>query len=420
MGSIVVSNVGKAFKQYPHRLSRLWDWLLPTTSPRYKSNWVLNNIDFNVAPGESVAIIGTNGAGKSTLLKIITGTSTPTTGHVEISGRVAALLELGTGFHPDFTGRQNAVMASQLLGFSTEEIERLMPEIESFAEIGEYIDQPIRIYSSGMQVRLAFSVATAIRPDVLIVDEALSVGDILFQRKCFSRIERFLALGTTLLLVSHDIETVKKVCTRAILLSNGGIAMIDDAKTVAEAYEKMLYSTHGQQELTAKPPSFLDESLNSNTAEVTYGNLKATIDQFKIMDADKNRINVVSSQHPFFVTYEVHFKEDCHHVIFGMMIKSVEGICIYGTNTENRLPNQTFKKGQVVTVSFQLENNLIPGNYYMNCGVVEKVDSEYVYLHRRVDIAVIKINAEHIQHTQLGYANLKAIPTLETMDSLGQ
>ncbi len=211
MGKIVVKDLGKAYKHYPSRWSRLWDWIIPWGPDRFTLKWVLQDINFSVAPGEALGIIGINGAGKSTLLKMIVGTVSPTTGSVEIGGRVAALLELGMGFHSDFTGRQNAFMAGQLLGMSVPEITQLMPEIEAFAEIGDYIDQPVRVYSSGMQMRLAFSVATAKRPDVLIVDEALSVGDAYFQHKSFNRIREFRKLGTTLLIVSHDKSAIQAV-----------------------------------------------------------------------------------------------------------------------------------------------------------------------------------------------------------------
>jgi lipopolysaccharide transport system ATP-binding protein len=177
MPALRVANLGKAYKQYPTKWSRLFEWMFPRLGTRHQEKWVLRDITFQVEQGESVGIIGINGAGKSTLLKLITGTIQPTAGTVFIQGRVAAMLELGMGFHPDFTGRQNAVMAGQLLGLGVDEIWELMPQIEDFAEIGEYIDQPVRVYSSGMQMRLAFSVASAKRPDVLVVDEALSVGD---------------------------------------------------------------------------------------------------------------------------------------------------------------------------------------------------------------------------------------------------
>jgi lipopolysaccharide transport system ATP-binding protein len=225
MGKITVSGLGKAYKQYSSRWSRLADWVFPRKANRYKLKWVIEDLNFSVESGEALGIIGINGAGKSTLLKMIVGTVQPSTGSIETSGKVAALLELGMGFHPDFTGRQNALMAGQLLGYSTEEMNRLMPEIESFAEIGDYIEKPVRIYSSGMQMRLAFSVATAHRPDVLIIDEALSVGDAYFQHKSFDRIREFRKLGTTLLIVSHDKGAIQSICDRAILLNAGQLAM---------------------------------------------------------------------------------------------------------------------------------------------------------------------------------------------------
>ena len=203
MGDIVVSDLGKAYKSYPSQWSRLAEWINPSGKPRHRLHWVLKDINFHLRAGEAVGIVGANGAGKSTLLKLLTGTTRPTTGQISVNGRVAALLELGMGFHPDFTGRQNAMMGGQLLGLSVEEILRLMPSIEAFAEIGEYIDQPVRTYSSGMQMRLAFSVATARRPDVLIVDEALSVGDSYFQHKSFERIREFRRAGNTLMIVSR-------------------------------------------------------------------------------------------------------------------------------------------------------------------------------------------------------------------------
>jgi lipopolysaccharide transport system ATP-binding protein len=240
MGSICVRNLGKAYRQYNSRWGRLAEWLSLSNKPRHRLKWVLQDISFEVSPGEAVGIIGINGAGKSTLLKLITGTSHPTTGEVHISGRVAALLELGMGFHPDFTGRQNAHMAGQLIGLTAAEITSLMPEIEAFAEIGDYIDMPVRVYSSGMQMRLAFSIATCKRPDILIVDEALSVGDSYFQHKSFNRIRSFGQQGTTLLIVSHDKSAIQAICSRAILLNGGAVAMQGDPETVMDFYNALI------------------------------------------------------------------------------------------------------------------------------------------------------------------------------------
>ncbi len=234
MEALTVSDVSKAYKRYPSKWARLQEWL--TGRPCHEKTWVLQEISLGIPSGRSLAIVGANGAGKSTLLKIITGTTQATTGSVSVRGRLAALLELGMGFHPDFTGRQNAFVAGQLLGYRVDEIGSVMPEIESFADIGEYLDRPVRIYSSGMQVRLAFSVATAIRPDVLIVDEALSVGDVFFQQKCFDRIRRFREQGTTLLFVSHAMGTVYSLCDEAILIEKGRIALRGSPRDVIDLY----------------------------------------------------------------------------------------------------------------------------------------------------------------------------------------
>jgi lipopolysaccharide transport system ATP-binding protein len=241
MGSVRIQGLGKAYKQYPTRWSRLAEWVLPG-GPRHKLHWVLRDVSFEVARGEAVAVIGANGAGKSTLLKIVTGTTQATTGTVAMAGRVAALLELGMGFHPDFSGRQNVYMAGQLLGLGQDDVARLMPQIEAFADIGEYIDEPVRIYSSGMQVRLAFSVATARRPDLLIVDEALSVGDAYFQHKSFGRIREFLDQGMTLLLVSHDLGAVRSICNRAVWLDKGRLRAQGDTRVVVDEYTAAVYS----------------------------------------------------------------------------------------------------------------------------------------------------------------------------------
>ena len=240
MGSIHVQQLGKAYKQYTARWSRLAEWILPFLGQRHRLKWVLNDINFQITPGEAVGIIGVNGAGKSTLLKLITGTTQASTGSIHTSGRVAALLELGMGFHPDVTGRENALMAGQLMGLSKEEIHSLMPQIETFAEIGEYIDAPVRVYSSGMQMRLAFSVATCVRPDILIVDEALAVGDVFFQQKCFQRISQFTQQGTTLLFVSHSTGTVLNICTRCLFIRDGALAFDGEPKAAIDLYQAEL------------------------------------------------------------------------------------------------------------------------------------------------------------------------------------
>ena len=235
-----VHNLGKAYKQYFSHWARLAEWCLPSSRPRYHIHWALQDVNCEIRRGEAIGIVGMNGAGKSTLLKIIAGTTQPTTGSIEMNGRIAALLELGMGFHPDFTGRQNVVMAGQLFGFLVDEMQALLPGIEDFAEIGDYIDQPVRTYSSGMLMRLAFAVATAQRPDLLIVDEALSVGDSYFQHKSFRRIRTFRDEGTTLLLVSHDRSAIQSICDRVIVLHDGKVVKEGPAEEAMDFYHALL------------------------------------------------------------------------------------------------------------------------------------------------------------------------------------
>ncbi len=252
--AIALGNLGKAYKRYPSRWSRLAEWLRPSAAPRHELLWILRGLDLRVPQGQALGIIGRNGAGKSTLLKMVTGTTTPTEGSVQMHGRVAALLELGMGFHGDFTGRQNAWISAQLLGLTDAEIAAAMPAIEAFAEIGHYMDEPVRTYSSGMQVRLAFSVATALRPDVLIVDEALAVGDVYFQHKCYARIREFRAQGTTLVFVSHDPGAIKSLCDRAVLLDAGRIVADDTPDQVLDLYNALVAERENTTfEATAAP-----------------------------------------------------------------------------------------------------------------------------------------------------------------------
>jgi lipopolysaccharide transport system ATP-binding protein len=356
MGSIRVTNLGKAYKQYPTRWSRLAEWVLPFLGLRHQLSWVLKDINFRVEPGEAVGIIGVNGAGKSTLLKLITGTAQPTTGNVEISGRVAAMLELGMGFHPDFTGRQNVFMAGQLLGLNVEEITALMPEIEAFAEIGEYIDQPVRVYSSGMQMRLAFSVATARRPDVLIVDEALSVGDAYFQHKSFDRIRAFRKAGTTLLIVSHDKHAIQSICDRAILLNSGRLALEGEPEAVMDYYNAML-AERGNQTVR-------QEKLEDDTTRTISGTGEATVVDVALLDEKRERVEVVNVGQRVTLRVVVEVQQDVPELVLGYMIKDRLGQPAFGTNTyylQGGIHHLT--KGERVEYAFTFLANLGDGSY---------------------------------------------------------
>ncbi len=411
MGTIRVTNLGKAYKQYPNRWSRLSEWLLPFRGSSHSLNWVLQDINFRVDPGEAVGIIGINGAGKSTLLKLITGTAQPTTGEAHIAGRVAAMLELGMGFHPDFTGRQNVFMAGQLLGLSVEEIAGLMLEIEAFAQIGEYIDQPVRVYSSGMQVRLAFSVATAVRPDILIVDEALAVGDAAFQRKCFRRIENFREKGTTLLFVTHDVETVKKLCAKALFLHRGRVEAFGPAKIVCDAYEKSLFGGNNvSQKLTEhKTEPAVDPSL-MNSCELTYGDGRAVIETIWLESSEDRAANVFGSSDSIILKYRVRFIESVTGIAFAFMIKTKDGVALFGMDTAHvpEVQKRTFEAGSTVMARFELRNAFAPGTYYLNCGVRDDYGDPPVFLHRRVDAVLFRVRADEKTSVKSGLINTPA------------
>lgn len=356
MGSIQVTQLGKAYKQYPTRWARLAEWLIPFSAPRHQLTWVLRDISFCVSPGEALGIIGVNGAGKSTLLKMITGTTQANAGQIQIQGRVAALLELGMGFHPDFSGRQNVFMAGQLLGLSMEELQALMPQIEAFAEIGDYMDHPVRTYSSGMQMRLAFSVATARRPDVLIVDEALSVGDAYFQHKSFDRIREFRKAGTTLLIVSHDRQAIQSLCDRAILLANGRLALEGAPEEVMDFYSAMLAEREQQ--------TVRQERLANGKVRTISGTGEAGFADIALLNAQGQRVEVieVGSQVSLEVTVEV--KVDIPRLVLGFMIKDRMGQPIYGINT-HRLGQalEQVRAGERITYRFSFPAALGKGNY---------------------------------------------------------
>jgi len=389
MNSICVSNLGKAYKRYPTRWSRLAEWLSPSGKKRHQLKWVLQDINFNIASGEAVGIIGINGAGKSTLLKLITGTTQPTMGEVALSGRVAALLELGMGFHPDFTGRQNVYMAGQLIGLSIEEISALMSEIEEFAEIGEYIDQPVRIYSSGMQVRLAFSVATAIRPGILIVDEALAVGDVFFQQKCFERIRSYCEAGTTLLFVSHAMGAVYSLCNRAILIHEGRIALDGAPREVIDLYNAHVLRHHDGKNKNMKiverhsAESFLAsseaaDSANAgatdtpqNTAIGSFGNPGATIQAVDLM-VNGRPANTVVSENEATIRVEVKFTEAYQDPHIGFQLRDSRGEPVFMTNTY--CMHRTIGPvncGEDVVAEFSFNAGLSPGDYTITVGVAE-------------------------------------------------
>jgi lipopolysaccharide transport system ATP-binding protein len=379
MGQIVVNGLGKAYKQYPTRWSRLQEWVLGGT--RHQLKWILQDISFEVASGEAVGLIGINGAGKSTLLKLITGTTQPTTGSVWLGGRVAALLELGMGFHPDFTGRQNVYMAGQLLGLTVGEIDRLMPEIAAFAEIGDYLEQPVRVYSSGMQMRLAFSVATARRPDILIVDEALSVGDTYFQHKSFERIRQFRNQGTTLLLVSHDKQAIQSVCDRAILLDAGRLAREGAPEEIMDYYNALIAERENQ--------TVRQSSLEGGKVQTVSGTGEATVADIRLLDEHGESVEVIDVGADVTLQVTVQVKAPIPRMVLGYMIKDRLGQPMYGTNTDlKQLPLDDMQAGEQAVYRFRFPANLGAGSYSVATAIVS-TDTHLVNNYEWRDLALV-------------------------------
>lgn len=393
MGSITVSNVGKAYRQYPNRWCRLLEWIDPRNKPRHHLHWVLQDISFKVQPGEAVGIIGINGAGKSTLLKMIAGTARPTVGNIELTGRVAALLELGMGFHPDFTGRQNAYMAGQLLGITTEQVTRLLPDIEAFAEIGEYIDQPLRVYSSGMQMRLAFSLATAVRPDILIVDEALSVGDTFFQHKSFDRIREFRKQGTTLLIVSHDKQAIMSICDRAILLNAGRLAMEGEPEMVMDYYNALL-AEHQNQDVR-------QIVRDDGKVQTISGSGEATVTSVMLLDTAGCALETVDVGQSVCLRVDVTAHANIEQLVLGYGIKDRLGQVVYGTNTHlKQQPLLNVKAGDSYRFDIAFQANLGPGSYSVVTaltGSETHLEANYEWRDLALLFNVVNMNKPHFE-----------------------
>lgn len=356
MGTLCVTNLSKAYKVYPGRFARLKEWLTPFSKPRHTIKWVLRDLNFTISPGEAVGIIGVNGAGKSTLLKMLTGTTQPTNGTVETTGRVAALLELGMGFHPEFTGRQNVFMAGQLLGMTVDEIRESMPQIEAFAEIGDYIDSPVRVYSSGMQMRLAFSVATAKRPDILIVDEALSVGDAYFQHKSFDRIRQFREQGTTLLIVSHDKQAIQSICDRAILLDGGRLAMEDTPEAVMDFYNALIAERENCE--------VARHQTKDGKTQTISGSGEARIEAIELLNEDGEHVESVKVGQPLTLSIKAKTFTDIPELVLGFLIKDRFGQPVFGTNTYHMGKSlEKLGTGDVVQYQLRFPANLGVGTY---------------------------------------------------------
>ncbi|GFZ58496.1 ABC transporter ATP-binding protein [Pseudomonas amygdali pv. morsprunorum] len=355
MSLLTVKNLGKAYRVYASEFQRIGRWFGISTKPK-EEHWVLKHVNFSIHAGEAIGIVGQNGAGKSTLLKMITGTLQPTEGNVQVNGRIAAILELGMGFTPDLTGRQNVYHAAGLMGFNADRIDEVIKEIEAFAEIGTYFDEPVRTYSSGMQMRVAFAVATAIRPEILIVDEALSVGDSYFQHKSFDRIREFQQQGTTLLIVSHDRGSIQALCNRAILLEKGTVIKDGKPEEVMDFYNALIAEKENSTVQTRE--------LEEGGVQTRSGSGEATIGLVTLHNAAGERIEYVSVGETVSLRINAQVNSAIPELVVGYLIKDRLGQPVYGTNTHHMgCKVSDLQAGESLDYSFSFTANLGPGSY---------------------------------------------------------
>ncbi len=415
--AIQVKDVSKMYKLYDRNRDRLLDAFGLSKTPRYHEHYALHNLNFSVKKGETVGIIGTNGAGKSTILKIITGVLNPTDGQVEINGRISALLELGAGFNMEYTGIENIYLNGTMIGFSREEIDKKLDDILKFADIGDFVYQPVKTYSSGMFVRLAFAVAINIEPEILIVDEALSVGDVFFQAKCYKKFEDFKKMGKTILFVSHDLGSIAKYCDRVVLLNKGTKIAEGNPKQMIGMYKKLLVNQLNLDETTQEmvmeeesehsldnEPMFTlgkdKETLWRNKYEINpnvdeYGNGKAHIIDFAVRDEDGEITNSINKGTKFSIISEVKFEQEIQNPIFTYTFKNIQGTAITGTNTmyEKKDLDMVYA-GDVYTCTFTQDMNLQGGEYLLSISCTGYRDGEFVVYHRLYDVINITVVSE--------------------------
>jgi lipopolysaccharide transport system ATP-binding protein len=422
--AISLRNISKKFRLFNSPNDRFFEAFHPFNKKYHKEFWALKDVNFDVLAGQTMGIVGRNGSGKSTLLQIICSVLQPTTGEVTAKGRISALLELGAGFNAEFTGRQNVFMKGMLMGFSTEEMKKRLPEIEAFADIGEFIDQPIKIYSSGMSVRLAFACTINVDPDILIIDEALAVGDAKFQHKCFGKFLEFQKAGKTILFVSHNTEAVVRHCDSAILLENGRMLKMGEPKTIANYYTDLLFTgryndtvvetrktpspakqdhlhdkeIHEEMDKFLNETSTMDNCVNRkgyNKNEYRYGDGRARIVDYLIMEGDRCDPASIDTGAMIDLYVKIKYNEKIKFPMTGFAIKTVDGLLVYGTNTKfNKVVVPPIEKGSLVVFKWCFKLNLCPGDYFIDLGCAEFSESVSNPLDRRYGICHISMESQ--------------------------
>lgn len=414
--AISVQNLSKCFRIYENPRDRLKQFVMPlargiagkANKEYFREFWALKDVSFEIKKGETVGIIGRNGSGKSTLLQMICGTLNPTSGSIQTNGRIAALLELGSGFNPEFTGRENVYINAAVLGLNKEEVDKRFDDIAAFADIGQFIDQPVKAYSSGMVLRLAFAVQSQVEPDIFVVDEALSVGDAKFQAKCFERLRQLKENGTSILLVTHSSEQIVTHCATAILLNNGIQVEVGEPKRIVNRYMDLLFGKEkitnpAVEELLPKVPtesasiagydlSLLEDKFSKrnsyNPHEYRWGDGAATILDYYLVADDESYPSAIRVGQRITLAVSVKFNRDIYRPILGIIIKTKEGVTVYGVNSETLKCDDFQKPGQsgsVIQVETAFTCRLAPGDYFISLGLATKYGEEDIPHDRRYD-----------------------------------
>ena len=427
MDVINVEHVSKVYPLYDKTIDRLKETLSLTKKTYHKDFYALNDINFKVGSGETVGIIGTNGSGKSTILKIITGVLTPTTGNVSVNGKISALLELGAGFNQDYTGMENLYMNGTMMGYTKEEMEEKIPEILAFADIGDFVHQPVKTYSSGMFVRLAFALAINVEPEILIVDEALAVGDIFFQNKCYKRMAEIKEKGTTILMVTHDMSSIIKYCDRVVLLNKGTMIsegepgeMVDIYKRIlANQYDEDVQDTEAGDELASDDnktsASYVwKESMGANSSFTEYGDKRLEIIDFGIFDNKGRLSNIISKNEKFTIKLKISVNEQVESPIFAYTIKDRKGTELTGTNTFIEEVNTSeVVGGKCYVVSFEQVASLQGGEYLLSFGCTGYEGDDLSVFHRLYDMTYLTILSEK---NTIGYYDMYSDVMLEVLE----
>lgn len=408
--AVSIKGISKKFKLYTSNKDRVKEYFHPFRAKYHREYYALNDINLNVEKGNAIAILGRNGSGKSTLLQIISSVMQPTTGSINVNGKISALLELGAGFNPLFTGRDNVIMNGVIQGVSESEMVSRLSEIEAFADIGEYFYQPVGTYSTGMFVRLAFSVATILDPDILLIDEALSVGDAKFQHKCFNKFQEYIKQGKTLFVVSHDTETVLRLCNKGVVLDKSKLVFNGDIAKAVNIYQGIIY---GNQNANNKKSSISDnvatilnkstndgeykdkchEKPNYNKEETRLGDKRARIIDYDLIV--NNEVNPIEINHgeSFTIVMKVYYVEDVSDIHFGFAITTKDGVYVYGTNTEMQyIAPSKGEKNNISIVKFSCKAIFVGNDYFINLGVFKNKGGSHEYIDARRSLVHIKIS----------------------------